>query len=146
MSSRYLKSRHRGFALMECLFAILIFAVGILALVSLQATSVNESSTAKYRTDASLLANQLIGDMWASNRTNAALTANFASPSGPRFSNWRLNVLATLPGALTYPPTVVIDTIAGINGSRVTITVRWKTPQEKPADAAHQYTVITQIM
>ncbi|AXQ28961.1 prepilin-type N-terminal cleavage/methylation domain-containing protein [Solimonas sp. K1W22B-7] len=146
MSSLLRSSRHRGFALMECLFAILIFAVGILALVSLQATSVNESSTARYRTDASLLANQLIGQMWVANRTNAALTAAFASPGGTAFATWNTTVNNTLPGAATYPPTVVVDTIAGVNGSRVTITVRWKTPAEKPTDAAHQYTVITQIM
>ncbi len=146
MNCRLRSSRVRGFALMECLFAILIFAVGILALVSLQATSINESATAKYRTDASLLANQLIGEMWVANRTTAALTAAFASPGGTAFATWKTKVDTTLPGAATYPPTVVIDTIAGINGSRVTITVRWKSPAEKAAEAAHQYTVITQIM
>ena len=49
-------SREGGFSLIEGLVAILIFSFGILALVSMQATSIQQSSGAKYRSEASLLA------------------------------------------------------------------------------------------
>jgi type IV pilus assembly protein PilV len=55
-----------GVMLLEALIGILIFSLGILSLVALQATSIQLTSDAKYRTDASLLANRLIGQMWAS--------------------------------------------------------------------------------
>jgi type IV pilus assembly protein PilV len=55
--------------LLEALIAILIFSLGILSLVALQATSIQLTSDAKYRTDATLLANRLIGQMWVSGGT-----------------------------------------------------------------------------
>ena len=136
--------RTQGFALMECLFAILVFAVGILALLSLQAVSVRESGAAKYRTDASLLADRLIGEMWVSNRSATALSDNFASPNGAAYLTWKASVLATLPGSVD--PAVTVTTPAGVSGSRVTITVSWKEPSDAATAPAHKYTVVTQIM
>ena len=72
-----------GMILIEALLAILIFSLGILALVGLQATSVKQSADAKYRTEAALLANEIIGQMWVSDRTTAVLQANFESPGAP---------------------------------------------------------------
>ena len=55
--------------LLEAFIAILIFSMGILAIVGMQASAVKTSADAKYRSEASLLANELIGQMWVSNRT-----------------------------------------------------------------------------
>jgi type IV pilus assembly protein PilV len=63
--------------LLEALIGILIFSLGILSLVALQATSIQLTSDAKYRTDASLLANRLIGQMWASGLAPDALETAF---------------------------------------------------------------------
>lgn len=49
-----------GVILLEALLAILIFSLGILALVGLQAAAVKQSADAKYRTEAALLANEVI--------------------------------------------------------------------------------------
>lgn len=137
-----LDSRHprqAGFALMECLFAILIFSVGILALLSLQATSIAETSAARYRTDASLLANRLVGEMWASNR--ATLAANFAT-GGTRFAAWKTDVAQVLPSG---DATVTVAANPGLAGNLVTIRVTWKAPTEPAAAPVHNYTLLTQI-
>ncbi|MBK8577809.1 MAG: type IV pilus modification protein PilV [Candidatus Accumulibacter sp.] len=63
-----------GVMLLEALIAILIFSLGILSLVALQGTSIQLTSDAKYRTDATLLANRLIGQMWASDLTPPTCT------------------------------------------------------------------------
>ena len=47
----------QGVMLIEALVAILIFTLGIVALMGLQANSMKQMSDAKYRTDASYLAN-----------------------------------------------------------------------------------------
>jgi type IV pilus assembly protein PilV len=60
-----------------------------LSLVALQATSIQLASDAKYRTDASLLADKLIGQMWASGGTAENLKASFASPDGAAYQTWR---------------------------------------------------------
>lgn len=148
--------------LLEVLVAILIFAVGILGLVGLQANAVQQSSHAKYRTDATLLANELIGQMWVSNRQFASLKANFSSAdAGPNFETWKAKVTATVPGADTYPPEVTLVQIdplpAIVNGAasappaaltpsvRVTVTIRWKLPRDSALDPARSYTMVSEI-
>ena len=151
-----------GFMLLEVLVAILIFAVGVLGLVGLQANAVQQSSLTKYRTDATLLANELVGQMWVGDRGFAALTAAFDSASaGPDYTAWKGKVEAVLPGASSYAPTVQLvqvaplpNIVAGASApadaslqpsTRVTITIRWKLPQDATADPARSYVMITEI-
>ena len=54
-----------GVVLLEALIALLIFSMGILALVGLQAAMIKNTSDNKYRADASFLAQERIGRMWA---------------------------------------------------------------------------------
>ena len=153
--------RQQGSALLEALIAILIFSMGILALVGLQAASVKLSSGAQYRTEASLLANQLIGQMWVSDRTPPTLQTNFQGGEGidgASYTAWAANVAAALPGVsgvAANQPTVKIEPAA--NTSRlVTIRLFWKLPDEagstgtlcdvtKPS-AAHCFIAMAQII
>ena len=135
-------ARHQsGMILIEALLAILIFSLGILALVGLQATAIKQSADAKYRTEAALLANEIIGQMWVSDRTTAVLQANFNSPGGAAYNNWFARVSGILPGAAANsPPAIAIDG-QGI----ATVTVNWIAPNE-PADAPiHNYVAMAQI-
>jgi len=131
-----------GSILLEALIAILIFSMGILAIVGMQTTAVKAASDAKYRSDASLLANELIGEMWVTDRVGANLQASFQT-GGARYTTWLNNIVNNniLPGVAATPPTVVIDPTTGM----VTIQVFWKLPSETAATAAHNFTVIAQI-
>lgn len=132
-------SSEHGFSLLEGLVAILIFSLGVLALISMQATSIQQSSGAKYRSDASLLANDLIGQMWVSDRTAATLQTNFMS-GGANYTTWVNNVQATLPTAAASAPSV------SVTGTGVaTITIFWKAPNEAASAAANRYTTVAQI-
>ena len=59
------KSAQQGVVLLEALIAILIFSMGVLALVGLQAAMVKNTSDSKYRSEASFIAQQRIGMMWS---------------------------------------------------------------------------------
>lgn len=59
------KSAQRGIVLLEALVAILIFSMGVLALVGLQAAMIKNTSDSKYRSEASFIAQQRIGMMWS---------------------------------------------------------------------------------
>jgi type IV pilus assembly protein PilV len=128
-----------GSVLLEGLFAILIFSMGILSLVGLQSVAVKQSTDAKYRAEASLVANELIGKMWVSDRSPDTLKTNFETGGG-EFNKWKTGVTSTLPGitASANQPTVVIDSVSGT----VTVTVLWQAPGESQA---HNYTVVAQI-
>jgi len=133
-----------GSMLLEALISILIFSVGILAIIGLQAAAVKATSDAKYRSDASLLANQLIGQMWVSDRTAATLQTNFQT-GGPVYTAWKADVQSTLPMVAANPPAVGIVPVVGptTTSSLVTITVFWQLPSET---AVHQYSTIVQII
>lgn len=117
-----------GFSLLEGLIAIAIFSIGILGIMALQANSIKHSSEAKYRSDASFLANQLVGQIWI----DRANIASYANPSYVARAAWQETIDATLPlGASTVV----------VNGTRVTITVTWQSPGELP----HRYVTVAHI-
>jgi type IV pilus assembly protein PilV len=140
-----------GSMLLESFIAILIFSMGILAIVGMQASAIKNSGDAKYRSEASLLANELLGRMWVSDRTGTdplqpalTLQTNFQGGGGAdglAYTAWFAQVQATLPGSSTDAPTVTVDPASG----RVSVTVRWKAPNEPASAAAHSYAVAAQI-
>jgi type IV pilus assembly protein PilV len=138
-----------GIVLLEGLIAILIFSLGILAIVGMQTIAVKETTDAKYRSEACLLANHLLGTMWVSNRTTAALQANFNTGNTGYMawlgdvttpSNTPGTVADTLPGVAANPPTVNVDA-TGV----VTVTVNWIAPNEPASATPHSYVAIAQI-
>ncbi len=138
------RTAQSGAMLLEALVAILIFSVGILSVVGMQATAVKAASDARHRSEASLLANELLGQMWITNRTASTLQTNFqgsAGSGGTYYNSWYTNVQAALPGADTNPPSVTVDATTGL----VTVVVRWKLPSEATGASAHNYTVVAQV-
>lgn len=130
-------TKQTGSVVLEALISILLFSIGILAIIGLQAASIKNVAAAKYRTDASLLANQVIGQMWVSNKNNAALVANFSSPAGASYLAWANTVAQGLPGVSGIPanaPTIAIDA-----SNNATVTLFWQAPDEA---VAHNYTAI----
>ena len=106
-----------GVMLLEALVAILIFSLGIIALMGMQAASIAQVSQAKYRTDASYLANQIMGKIW----TDQANIANYAAGGYAGRTTWDALVANTLPngaGAIT------------VVGRQVTVTITWKQPDD----------------
>lgn len=118
----------RGIALLEALIAILIFSMGILAVLGLQAASIKNSVQAKYRTDASFLANQIIGQMWVDRSHLASYSGTYGAKT-----TWINQISATLPAG---NGTIVV------NGNTVTVTVTWKAAGET---SQHNFVTTTQI-
>lgn len=141
--------------LLEALIGILIFTIGILGLIGLQAVSIKTISEAKYRADAAFLANQIIGRMWADNPGNLASYAHRASAgtsncnfggsdsANSNVTEWlgdvgNLNtVLGMLPGTSSANHQIVV----GADNS-VSVTLCWRAPN---ATAFSRLTTGTQI-
>jgi type IV pilus assembly protein PilV len=118
--------------LLEALVGIVIFAVGILGLVALQAAMTKAQSGAKFRAEAAYLASEVRGTMWADipNLANYDTSANCATL--PRCQAWADKVSALLPGGVG-----TIDVTSGL----VTITITWTPPNEE----THTYVTSTAI-
>jgi type IV pilus assembly protein PilV len=143
----------KGVLLLEAMIAILLFSVGVLAVVGLQANAIKNVAQSKYRSDASFLADQVLGEMWA-NRNNVATYAYAGSGSAPAVvSAWVTQVQQALPNSQTYPPTIAITTTNYVGpptyaAHQITVTVRWQTADEfsaTPRPAAHQHTTTALI-
>lgn len=137
-----MKRKHQtGVMLLEVLIALLIFAIGILGLVGMQAIAIKLTADSKYRGEAAMFADQLINQMWADDRSNAALVANYSSGSnGPKYTQWKSEINAAttgLPGATSHPPTVTID-----GDNVVMVTIFWKAPDEA---ATHQHVTVARL-
>jgi type IV pilus assembly protein PilV len=129
--------KQSGVALLEGLIAILIFSLGILSLVGMQAVAVKQSTDARYRTEAALLAERLIGAMWVDNRST--LATNYAT-GGSAYNNWLADVSDALPKVADNPP--VVDVSAG---GDVTITIYWQQPGDQTSAAMHKYIINAHI-
>jgi type IV pilus assembly protein PilV len=160
------KAYQSGMALLEALIGILIFSLGILAMVAMQAASVNAVADAQYRIEAVNAANHLLAQMWVDvNRTDSASVQasllafehqTSGTPDSCAFDGdaatsaavtaW-LNYLNTggpggrplLPGATAAMQQVQIDTGAS---NRVTITLCWRAPNDT---APHRHTVVAYV-
>ena len=133
--------RQQGVMLLEALIGILIFSVGILALIGMQATAMRATIDAKYRSEASFLANEIVGLMWVSDKANLAVFAT--SPGSPAtcpgapVCAWIARVEQLLPNATgANAPEIAIAT------NEVTVTVRWKAPGDAQAS---NHVSVTQI-
>lgn len=151
--SKLSKNAQQGSILLEALIAFLIFSMGILGVIGLQATAISNTLDARYRSDAAFLANQIIAHMWADSLavTGTMPTSYVVQPSyacNPCTSaNGNVNTQAWvaqiqsgfLPGVTdaANQPSIVI------NGNQVTVTLNWQSPQSQAT--AHNYVTKTEI-
>jgi type IV pilus assembly protein PilV len=135
--------------LIETLIALMIFAMGILAVIGMQARSIGETMDARYRVDASFLANQILSQMWADRANLAGYACNpckSASGGNTVTQAWVSQIQSTtsqsayLPGVTdtANQPSINVNT----SNNQVTVTLQWKSPQ---GGGVHNYTTMAQI-
>ena len=88
-----------GMALIECLMALLIFSVGLLGLLGLEARVMNISTDSENRNRAAMLASEVASQMWLNN-----------------------TVSATDPGVVAAGANANDQTQGGLPGGAVTVT------------------------
>ena len=116
-----LKFAQQGVVLLEAMIAILIFSMGVLAVVGLQAAMVKNTADSKFRADASYIAQQRIGLMWS----DPANLANYLEAN--------TDISTLLPGGTR----TVTQPVAG----QFTVTVTW----QQPGEAQHNFTTTARI-
>jgi type IV pilus assembly protein PilV len=125
----FLNSRQHqsGAYLLEALIGMLIFALGVLGIVGLQAASMRTTVDTAMRAEAVFAANQLVGQMWTDNESN--ISANYDSTLGGQpYLDFAAQLKATQAGAWACDPSVRIDNFiaAPSNTSHsVTIQIFW---------------------
>lgn len=163
-----MRTRHRhlqrGAMLIEAIIGLLIFLVGILAMLALQTTAIAVQSDAQYRIEAANLAQRVLGEInLAVVRTDATALANslaaFAhQPAGNAdtcafsgaastngiVTSWVSDITTStsrsfLPGSTTAMQQIFVNTG---NFNEVRITICWKTPNDR---IARRYTLVSYV-
>ena len=138
----------KGVMLIEALIAILIFSIGILAVVGMQGAAIKNVTDSRSRSEAAFLASELVAQMWVDQNINASgantsnVTVNNYDYQGsggvpPRLgtvtppTGWIGRVVTKLPGAGTAGvlPKVTV-TGASASGATVKIQLFWRLPEE----------------
>ena len=117
------KSAQQGVVLLEALIAILLFSMGVLAVVGLQAAMIKNTADSKYRADASYIAQQRLGLMWSDPGNLAAYLEN------------NTDISTLLPAGTR----TVTQPVAG----QFTVTVTWKQPGGDQSQ--HNFTTTARI-
>jgi type IV pilus assembly protein PilV len=120
--------RQSGVFLLEALISVLIFLIGVIALVGVSLQAVNQVGQSKYRNDASYLASELVGEMWISAGTPSTFDA----------TAWTARVAATLPsGAATI-------TFPGGSTTQFDLDISWA--DTKDTSVTHHYRTSAQVV
>ena len=125
------RAGERGMVLIEALIAVLIFSIGILAVIGLQAGSIAAVADAKYRVDAGTVANRLLGVLWANSTTLSAGTTAGAVTELPS-------------GAFSQTLTAITDPLDPTStiGYTAAVVVNWQPPN---ATTAHTFSATANI-
>jgi type IV pilus assembly protein PilV len=126
-----MRQSQAGVVLIEALIGILIFSIGILALIGMQAVAIKNTTEARYRSEAGFLATEVIGRMWSDIPNLAKYDKDYSTAYVPR-DDWVTKVSATLPGvdlAGATAPTIEHDATT----NEITVTIHWQQPGESTA-------------
>jgi type IV pilus assembly protein PilV len=132
-----------GALLLEALVAILIFSLGVLGFVGLQAKSIRYVSDAQYRAEAAFMVSSYLSRMRTADYRH--LAANYGDPTvatSPA-EDFQKNAVRKLPGAsniagnpgitITAGPGVVGGVTLSAQSSLAVVTVWWLLPGEDAA-------------
>lgn len=122
MAAERIKPHQRGVALIEVMVALLVFLVGVLGVIGLQASSIQHSVQAEDRSRAALLANELVTQLW--------------TLQTPALDEWQRRVASALPNS---------EGIVSQQGGVVTVTIRWREPSGR-ASAGNVNQYVTQLV
>ena len=125
--------RQPGFTMTEVLVSLLVFSLGVLALVSIQGTAARMATDARDRAVATFLADQLLARMLIADPATAASFAHkptgatACAPTGTASTNpiatgWLAEVTQQLPGATAALQQIVVDAATG----QVTVRLCWQ--------------------
>lgn len=157
-----IRDRERGVMLIEALIAILIFSIGILAVVGMQGAAIKNVTQSKNRSEAAFLAQELLAQMWIDQKIDPTTKINTSNVTAANYdypgsgappvrlgtisppAGWIARVMK-LPGATTALPKVTI-TNEQPSGATVKIEIFWQLPEEASLGLPpHSHTVMASV-
>ena len=121
MNQGSIKTAQQGVVLIEAMISIVLFSIGVLAIVGLQASMVKHTSESKFRMDAGYIAQQRVGAMWAD-------PSNLAT-----YLEANTDISSLLPNGRRTTTQA---------GDQYTVTITW----QQPGEAQHTFSTTATIV
>lgn len=138
-----LRESQNGVMLIEALIGILIFSIGILALIGMQGVAMKNTNDAQFRSEAAFLVNEIVGQMWVDTNNLASYDTSVATAYAPR-DDWVTEVQTALPNAPA--PTITVcpqsNPACAATSNQVSVTVKWQQPGDPQL---HQLQVTSRV-
>lgn len=143
-----MKKHARGYVLLEALVALLIFSLGVLGMIGFQAASTKIATDSRFRTEAALLADELLAKMTMSDL--ATVQSDYAQ-KGSKFQAWYND--RVLGGSYLPNATVSIDWTSPSYTKQTlvaVVTIEWTMPgttskDGKTSEVKGSYTTSTML-
>lgn len=138
-----MRNLQSGSAMVEGLTAVTVFSIGMLGVIGLQASVLENNAQAQFRAEASYLAEEVIGlatadaanaGCYALNPASATCSNAFAQQAA---QEWAARVQSSLPGADEMQPNVTYAP-----DGTFTVTIQWKRQSD---DTWNNYVSTTNI-
>ncbi len=133
-----MKLRHsqQGSFILEAIISLILFAVGLISLMSLSAQAINQVGQSKARNDASYLVGELLSEMWVSGTVNLTAWSTRLQTVLPEATGTvylaNCDCAATSGADLCSGPSAGTAVAVG-NSQAVTVCVNW-TDRRDPAN------------
>jgi type IV pilus assembly protein PilV len=121
-------NRQRGVVLLEALVAVLLFSMGVLALVGLQAAMSKNTADARYRSEASFIAQRELAAIWGIDTQANQLARSGVTDISSLLPN---GVKTVQVSALPQPPGIT----GGDAGVLASVVITW----QQPGKDSHSY-------
>lgn len=128
--------RQRGFTILESLIALVIILVGILAITRLQTTQISAGASSKQRTEATLLAQQVIENF-------RAYTTIATSVGATAYADIATGSDAVAAAGTNYARTWTVTAKTGPEHKLIVVTVNW--PASGKTEAVTLTTIIAPL-
>jgi len=134
-----LSVKQRGETLISAVMSILIFSIGIMAMLSLVTSTLIETGNTQYRVKANEIASNTISMMWLGDRSITKLKDSYAKDDGEGYKTFSALIKSNLPGTTSEKnkSTIEIDDKGVVN-----MNIKWQAPSDQQS---HKIAVSTFI-
>lgn len=116
---------NKGFYIIEGIISILIFSIGILGVIKIQANSITNIADGQFRITAVSLSNSLLNQMLLDKQN----INSYLNKSNDNYKKWETSLESNLPGITDNPPELSLESYN--YGQSIKLIVYWLNPTNR---------------
>lgn len=128
--------KSKGFFVIEAMIAVLIFMIGILGVLQTQVASMEATTDAQYRVQASYMAQNIVSKAIL----NKSSIGTYIDGSNAEYGEWLDELGRMLPGVANSPPE--LTTFVDGGNTFINVKINWKRPTSDVISTYEYQTIV----